>query len=408
MSVATTQKRPRQGGWFTSDVEVHPVNERLGNAMLAKGAFGEISVAILIEQQRKQLVVVKTIGQAVAGGGFGSTATKQLTQEICNEILALRILSDGHPNIVTFLGLTASTNQMLPSALCLVFEYSPIDLHTVIMRRRQTLPFDMIRFVTKEILSALQHCHSRGILHRDVTPKNLLISTQGRIQLCDFGLARPCPLLLDGYLLEESLSNSRNTDKGMCTLYYRPPEILLGGAAVLGSVDMYSCGLIVAELVTGQPLFAGKNVLDQIHRTFQILGTPSLATDEWVQKLADFAKVSFKHYDPQPLENVLPRASECPHLVDLINSLVRLDPSQRLTSKAALEHAFCCEELLTISAVDLIPTECKSFISSKASMEMAEQEALSLAASRRAWNNNKQTLGESSTRRRTLQDALQQ
>mmetsp|Transcript_18961 Transcript_18961/g.31432 ORF Transcript_18961/g.31432 Transcript_18961/m.31432 type:complete len:404 (-) Transcript_18961:143-1354(-) len=399
-----SQKRPRQD-WFACDVKLHPMDERRGNAMLAGGAFGEISVAIMERNQRNQVVVVKTIAQAIAGG-FGVT-TKQLTQEVCNETLALRVLSDGHPNIVPFLGLTTSSNQMMPSALCFVFEYSPIDLHTVVMRRRQSLSFYVIRFITKEILSALQHCHYNGILHRDVTPKNLLISMRGRIQLCDFGLARPCPHLLSGEAIPESIGNSKNDDKGLCTLYYRPPEILLGGPAVHAAVDMYSCGLVIAELITARALFAGKNVLDQIHRTFQILGTPSLTTDEWIQKLPDFSKVNFHHYDPQPLENVLPRASECPHLMSLLKSLVVLDPSQRLSAKAALEHDYCQSLPIASSAVDLIPTECKSFVFSKSSLEMAEQEALSLAASRRAYNNNDAQRVDSK-RRRTLQEALQQ
>ena len=380
---ATPQKRPRQevAGWFACDAEINQIHKR-GNSTLARGAFGEISVAI--DTKRNQLVVVKTIPQAVTGG-FGAPK-KQLSQEVCNEIMALRILSD-HPNIVSFLGLTTSSNEMMPSALCLVFDYCPMDLHTVMTRRRASLPFDTIRFITKEMLSALRHCHLNGIIHRDVTPKNFLISPQGRIWLCDFGLAKPCPHLLEGEAMGES--EDKDDSKALCTLYYRPPEILLGGPAVHDSVDMYSCGLVIAELVTGRPLFAGKNVLDQLHRTFQILGTPS-ATEGWVEKLRDFAKVSFRHYDPQPLENMLPRADECPDLMALLKCLIVLDPSQRISATAALKQKYCHSIPIALSAIDLIPTECKSVLFSNSSLEIAEQEALSLAAARRTWNNKQE------------------
>jgi len=129
--------------------------------------------------------------------------------------------------------------------------------------------------------------------------------------------------------------------------------------------------------------------LDQLHRTFQILGTPS-ATEGWVEKLRDFAKVSFRHYDPQPLENMLPRADECPDLMALLKCLIVLDPSQRISATAALKQKYCHSIPIALSAIDLIPTECKSVLFSNSSLEIAEQEALSLAAARRTWNNKQE------------------
>ena len=167
--------------WFDFDADVRLLRST-GNAIMARGAFGEVRIAT--DQKCEKLLVVKTITQAISGG-FG-VSKKRLRQEVANEIVALRILS-GHANIVSFSGLAVSAEEAMPCALCLVFEYCPIDLYTVIARRRASLPFDTIRFIANELLSALHHCHSNGIVHRDVTPKNLLISERGRIRLCDFG-----------------------------------------------------------------------------------------------------------------------------------------------------------------------------------------------------------------------------
>ena len=321
------EMQQQMGHWFDFNADVRLVRST-GNATLARGAFGEVRIAT--DAKCENLLVVKTIAQAVTGG-FG-VPKKRLRQEVANEIVALRILS-GHANIVYFSGLAVSAGETLPSALCLVFEYCPVDLYAVIARRRASIPFDTIRFIANEILSALHHCHSNGIIHRDVTPKNLLISERGRIRLCDFGLARPCPHLLEGRTDDQM--PGKDDSKALCALYYRPPENLLGGPAVHESFDMYSCGLVIAELITGRPLFPGKNVLDQIHRTFQILGTPAV-TDRWVQTLQDFSRVSFRQYHPQSLENVLPRAAECLALLSLLQSLIVLDPQRRKSARVVL------------------------------------------------------------------------
>lgn len=382
--------------WFTSSYAIHHVGHN-GNATLARGAFGEVWIAI--DAKRNKLVVVKIVSQSISGG-FGVTK-KQLKQEVCNEIMALRILS-GHDNIVSFLGLATTSSEIMPSTLCLVFDYYPIDLHSVISRRRVSLTFDTILFISHELLSALQHCHSHGIIHRDVTPKNILISQQGRVCLCDFGLAKPCPEFLEDAAPEAT--PNRDDSKAMCTLYYRSPENLLGGPAVRDSIDMYSCGLVIAELVTGRPLFAGKNVLDQLHRTFQILGTPS-AQEPWIKSLPDFSRVTFHHYDPQLLENVLPRADECPKLMALLKSLIVLDPTKRSSAKAALEEDWSQSIPFGFSAIDLIPTECKGVLFSNTSLEIAEQEALSLAASRRICSKHEFSLREAQGR--SLLETLQ-
>jgi serine/threonine protein kinase len=349
-----------------------------GNTRLTRGAFGEISIAVY---EGKHLCVVKSIAQALDMGGIGEkTNPPQLLQSVRNEILALRTLSDGHPNIVTFLGLASRTDPLMSGSLDLIFEYNPIDLYTVIKWRGASLPIDSVLFITREILSSLHHCHSNGIVHRDVTPKNFLLSQAGRVQLCDFGLAKICPQPPEK---GESPSEANVDDtKALCTLYYRPPELLLGGAATHASVDMYSCGLVLAEVLTGKPLLAGKSILDQLHRTFQLFGTPNPGKDTWVHQLPDFEKVTFHHYDAKPLGTVIPRASECPPLDSLLRGMLVMDPSQRLDARDALQVL----PTLSVESVSaLIPTECKSDLLEGASFELCQEKAIALAARKRTF-----------------------
>lgn len=244
--------------WFSSKGadEIHrPVGN--GNSMIARGAFGEISIGIRTGSDRWQLVAVKTILQSTTGGGKFSTTKPKLAREVFHEICALRRL-DGHPNIVKLLALYPASQRdlMAGNSLSLAFPYCPTDLYLVLEWRRRSLQpllsFDIIKAIAQDMFSALNHCHSHGVLHLDVKPGNFLVSSTGYITLCDFGLAKPYE--------KDAQEKAGEESRGLCTLYYRPPEVLLGGLADDPAVDNYSAGLVLAELLTGLPLFQGKSL----------------------------------------------------------------------------------------------------------------------------------------------------
>lgn len=251
-----------------------PLGER--NPMIARGAFGEISVAIWTGKDRWRFVAIKTIIQSTTSNAslWSSSLSSSLAQpaasnaklsrEVFHEICALQLLNP-HPNIVDLLAVypTHGGSAMSGSSLSLAFQYCPIDLYTTLEWRRRSLmpllPFHVIKGVAFDIFSALNHCHSKGVLHLDVKAGNLLVSSRGIVQLCDFGLAKP--------YLQNGKSNVGEESRGLCTLFYRPPELLLGGPADSPAIDNYSAGVVLSELLTGFPLFRGKYMYISLFQT---------------------------------------------------------------------------------------------------------------------------------------------
>jgi len=95
----------------------------------------------------------------------------------------------------------------------------------------------------QQLLQGLDHCHRHGVLHRDIKGSNLLIDNEGILKIADFGLATFF------YPDQKQLLTSR-----VVTLWYRPPELLLGATDYGVAVDIWSAGCILAELLAGKPI----------------------------------------------------------------------------------------------------------------------------------------------------------
>jgi serine/threonine protein kinase len=99
----------------------------------------------------------------------------------------------------------------------------------------------------QQLLSGLEHCHSRGVLHRDIKGANLLLDNNGILKIADFGLAT---------FFNPNLK--QNLTSRVVTLWYRPPELLLGATNYGAAVDIWSAGCILAELLSGKPIMPGR------------------------------------------------------------------------------------------------------------------------------------------------------
>ena len=182
------------------------------------------------------------------------------------------------------------------------------------------------------LLQGLHYCHRNNILHRDIKGSNILIDNAGVVKIADFGLAR-------SYAGQESTNPLTNR---VITLWYRPPELLLGSTKYGPEVDMWSVGCIFAELVMGKPILPGKNEMEQVDLIFRLCGTPTEEVWPGCTKLPWFHM--FKPEKPHR-RRLLEHLSRAPADVqDLCDKLLALDPAKRLRADAAILHDFFFNE----------------------------------------------------------------
>lgn len=121
------------------------------------------------------------------------------------------------------------------------------------------------------------------------------------------------------------------------TLWYRAPEILLGGRQYSTGVDMWSVGAIFAEMCTRKPLFPGDSEIDEIFKIFKLLGTPDENTWPGVTTFPDF-KATFPKWRREPTSKLVPSVDEVG--LDLLDALLEYDPSRRISAKQACLHDY--------------------------------------------------------------------
>jgi len=169
-----------------------------------------------------------------------------------------------HENIISILDIQKPRNYetftevyliqvRTPSHMCrnhtnTTQELMETDMHRVI--RTQELSDDHCQYFIYQTLRALKAMHSANVLHRDLKPSNLLLNANCDLKVCDFGLARSAASTED---------NSGFMTEYVATRWYRAPEIMLTFKEYTKAIDVWSVGCILAEMLSGKPLFPGKD-----------------------------------------------------------------------------------------------------------------------------------------------------
>mmetsp|Transcript_106405 Transcript_106405/g.185069 ORF Transcript_106405/g.185069 Transcript_106405/m.185069 type:complete len:591 (+) Transcript_106405:162-1934(+) len=289
---------------------------------LGRGAYG--TVHLCEDTNTGTQVAVKHVKHAARHG-----------KSMLREVRLLARLQ--HENLLHLVDFPAVTGPNFDD-IFLVLPYLPADLHRVI-QSRQALSDKHVQVIICQILRALAHLHAAGVAHRDLKPANILLTSDCRLKVCDFGLARgdmPDP---DGD--DEPAEACGVLTEYVVTRWYRAPEVMLLPKKYNSAVDVWSVGCILGEILGRRALFPGKNHIDMVCRVAQVLGTPSDDELGWLPKASDayrFLRKVCPKSDGVPLATLYPQASRA--CLDLLHGLLGWDPAQRLTAVEAQEHEY--------------------------------------------------------------------
>ncbi|EJD48954.1 Pkinase-domain-containing protein [Auricularia subglabra TFB-10046 SS5] len=280
---------------------------------VGEGTYGVVYKAR--DVRTSEIVALKKIRLEAEDEGVPSTAIR--------EISLLKELKDD--NIVQLLDIVHQDQK-----LYLVFEFLDMDLKRYMdtrNTRKDPISLDLVKKFAYQLNLGIVYCHSHRILHRDLKPQNLLITTTCNLKLADFGLARAFGIPLRTYTHE------------VVTLWYRAPEVLLGSRHYSTAIDMWSIGCIFAEMVLrGCPVFPGDSEIDQIFKIFQVFGTPNEQIWPGVSQLPDF-KPTFPQWSARGDFDKMFVGLERPG-VELIKQMLIYDTSKRISAKRALIHPY--------------------------------------------------------------------
>ncbi|XP_062229772.1 mitogen-activated protein kinase 12 [Phragmites australis] len=289
--------------------------------VIGKGSYGVVAAAV--DTRTGERVAIKKINDVFE---HVSDATR-----ILREIKLLRLLR--HPDIVEIKHIMLPPSRREFQDIYVVFELMESDLHQVIKANDDLTP-EHHQFFLYQLLRALKYIHAGNVFHRDLKPKNILANSDCKLKICDFGLARAS--------FNDAPSAIFWTDY-VATRWYRAPE-LCGSffSKYTPAIDIWSIGCIFAELVTGRPLFPGKNVVHQLDIITDLLGTPSSETLSRIrnEKARRYLSCMRKKH-PVPFSQKFRNAD--PLALRLLERLLAFDPKYRPTAEEALaDPYFAC------------------------------------------------------------------
>jgi len=293
-----------------------------------------------------------------------------------------------HRNVNTVLG-----TRFMVDRVYLLLPYARMSLGDLLLYRLSISRRNAV-CILFQVLCGLSHCHSNGVLHGNLTPMHIVVEPQvineyifmhagalttkdldtylsgATFKLTDFSR---CRKLLFPPMRSKSHHSSTKVlsalhctqflyyyishcayiqqDELLFTLQYLPPEVLMGEEQCESSADVWHAGCVFAEVLTGTPVFDGRNGIDQLFRIFSKLGTPDRKSWPEFEQLPYYSDGLFPQWErvvPRGLYTFFPTATDAD--LEVLYQLLQLDPKKRLSameatvflSKHQIHHSSCC------------------------------------------------------------------
>ncbi|TLD33839.1 hypothetical protein PspLS_01408 [Pyricularia sp. CBS 133598] len=248
-------------------------------------------------------------------------------KKIKREIKILQNLAGG-PNVVALLDVVRDSQSKTPS---LIFEYvNNTDFRTLYPKFNDI----DVRYYILELLKALDFCHSKGIMHRDVKPHNVMIDHENRkLRLIDWGLA-------------EFYHPGTEYNVRVASRYFKGPELLVDYQEYDYSLDMWSLGAMFASMIfRKEPFFHGNSNSDQLVKIAKVLGTDDLFDylDKYEIELDAQYDDILGRFQKKPWHSFVTAENQrfvSNEAIDFLDKLLRYDHMERLTAKEAMAHPY--------------------------------------------------------------------
>ncbi|XP_067832250.1 cyclin-dependent kinase 16-like isoform X6 [Heptranchias perlo] len=300
-----------------------PLSRRLRRVSLSEIGFGKLETYVKLDKLGEGTYATVYKGRSKLTDNLVALKEIRLEHEEgapCTAIREVSLLKDlKHANIVTLHDIIHTEKS-----LTLVFEYLDKDLKQYLEDCGNIINIHNVKLFLFQLLRGLAYCHHRKVLHRDLKPQNLLINEKGELKLADFGLARAKSVPTKTYSNE------------VVTLWYRPPDVLLGSTEYSTQIDMWGVGCIFYEMATGRPLFPGSTVEEELHFIFRVLGTPTEETWPGILANEEFRSYNYPKYRPEPLVNHAPRLDT--EGLDLLSKLLQFEGKKRISAQEAMKQ----------------------------------------------------------------------